>query len=149
MRLERLELSASPLSGVCSNQLSYKRIYYGGDNRDRTCDNIVMSDALYQLSYVTIYFGALGRTRTCNLSVRSRMLYPLRLQGHFVFGTTSRTRTYNLLFRRQMLFQLSYGGKIWKRWLDSNQQPSGYEPDNLPLIYIALFWYSYGDSNPS
>ena len=35
----------------------------------------------------------------------------------------------------------------WKRWRDSNPQPSGYEPDNLPLIYIAIVWWIVSGSN--
>ena len=31
---------------------------------------------------------------------------------------------------------------IWLRELDSNQRPSGYEPDELPLLHPAIFVHS-------
>ena len=45
--------STSRLSGVCSNQLSYKP-KYGGDNRIRTDDPLLAGQVLYQLSYTPI-----------------------------------------------------------------------------------------------
>ena len=53
--LNRLELSTSRLSGVCSNQLSYNPsgtpCGCGGDARIRTEDLLNANQALYQLSY--------------------------------------------------------------------------------------------------
>ena len=54
--LNRLELSTSRLSGVCSNQLSYNPLVplsgaCGGDARIRTEDLLNANQALYQLSY--------------------------------------------------------------------------------------------------
>ena len=60
-----LEPPTSRLSGACSNQLSYRSIYYakgscitegyfGGGNRDRTGDLLLARQALSQLSYTPI-----------------------------------------------------------------------------------------------
>ena len=52
--LGRLELPTSPLSGVRSNQLSYRPIKNsgnGGAKRDRTADLLDANQALSQLSY--------------------------------------------------------------------------------------------------
>ena len=48
--LGRVELPTSPLSGVRSNQLSY-RPKFGGAGRDRTGDLLNANQALSQLSY--------------------------------------------------------------------------------------------------
>ena len=48
--LGRFELPTSPLSGVRSNQLSYRPIT-GGAMRDRTADLLNANQALSQLSY--------------------------------------------------------------------------------------------------
>ena len=53
--LGRLELPTSPLSGVRSNQLSYKPI--GGAKQDRTADLLNANQALSQLSYSPIRLG--------------------------------------------------------------------------------------------
>ena len=43
----------------------------------------------------------------------------------------------------RLLYHLSYaatsqpGLEEWLRRLDSNQRPSGYEPDELPLLHAA------------
>jgi hypothetical protein len=50
--LGRLELPTSPLSGVRSNQLSYKP--NGGAKQDRTADLLNANQALSQLSYSPI-----------------------------------------------------------------------------------------------
>ena len=55
--LGRFELPTSPLSGVRSNQLSYRpRVHFpgretGGAMRDRTADLLNANQALSQLSY--------------------------------------------------------------------------------------------------
>ena len=52
--LSRLELLTSRLSGVRSNQLSYrpmKKINYGGDEENRTPDPLLARQVLSQLSY--------------------------------------------------------------------------------------------------
>ena len=51
--LGRLELPTSPLSGVRSNQLSYKP-KDGGAKQDRTADLLNANQALSQLSYSPI-----------------------------------------------------------------------------------------------
>ena len=55
--LGRLELPTSPLSGVRSNQLSYKPS--GGAKQDRTADLLNANQALSQLSYSPINKTAL------------------------------------------------------------------------------------------
>ena len=52
--LGRLELPTSPLSGVRSNQLSYKPSKSGGAKQDRTADLLNANQALSQLSYSPI-----------------------------------------------------------------------------------------------
>ena len=49
--LSRLELLTSRLSGVRSNQLSYRPIIYGGDEENRTPDPLLARQVLSQLSY--------------------------------------------------------------------------------------------------
>jgi hypothetical protein len=49
--LGRVELPTSPLSGVRSNQLSYRPSIAGGADRDRTDDLLSANQALSQLSY--------------------------------------------------------------------------------------------------
>ena len=49
--LGRFELPTSPLSGVRSNQLSYRPVVTGGATRDRTADLLNANQALSQLSY--------------------------------------------------------------------------------------------------
>ena len=51
--LTRLELVTSRLSGVRSNQLSYRPIY-GGDEENRTPDPLLARQVLSQLSYTPI-----------------------------------------------------------------------------------------------
>ncbi len=52
MGLGRVELPTSPLSGVRSNQLSYRPVLEaGGAGRDRTGDLLNANQALSQLSY--------------------------------------------------------------------------------------------------
>ena len=55
--LGRFELPTSPLSGVRSNQLSYRPLsgYAGGAERDRTDDLLNANQALSQLSYSPLY----------------------------------------------------------------------------------------------
>ena len=48
--LSRLELLTSRLSGVRSNQLSYRPLY-GGDEENRTPDPLLARQVLSQLSY--------------------------------------------------------------------------------------------------
>ena len=73
--LGRLELPTSPLSGVRSNQLSYKPIVWlgqisGGAKQDRTADLLRARQALSQLSYSPII---------CNmLSLVSTRVFPRR-----------------------------------------------------------------------
>ena len=54
--LTRLELVTSRLSGVRSNQLSYRPIY-GGDEEIRTPDPLLARQVLSQLSYTPTESG--------------------------------------------------------------------------------------------
>ena len=56
--LTRLELVTSRLSGVRSNQLSYRPIY-GGDEEIRTPDPLLARQVLSQLSYTPIVYRVL------------------------------------------------------------------------------------------
>ena len=63
--LGRLELPTSRLSGVRSNRLSYKPVWfsvylvshshYGGDEEDRTPDPLLARQVLSQLSYTPVW----------------------------------------------------------------------------------------------
>ena len=61
--LTRLELVTSRLSGVRSNQLSYRPIY-GGDEEIRTPDPLLARQVLSQLSYTPIYREIFSQNQT-------------------------------------------------------------------------------------
>ena len=46
-----LEPSTSSVTGWHSNQLNYRTAIYGGTNRARTCDPLLVRQVLSQLSY--------------------------------------------------------------------------------------------------
>ena len=58
--LKGLEPSTSAVTGRRSNQLNYKAVY-GGNNRARTCDPLLVRQMLSQLSYApkSVVFPAL------------------------------------------------------------------------------------------
>ena len=47
-------------------------------------------------------------------------------------GAGDEGRTRDIQLGRLTLYQLSYSRNFWWRGKDSNQRPSGYEPDELP-----------------
>ena len=53
--LSGLEPLTSRLSGVRSNQLSYRPIIYGGDEENRTPDPLLARQVLSQLSYAPVF----------------------------------------------------------------------------------------------
>ena len=61
------EPSTSGVTGRHSNQLSYWAIknFYGGRNRDRTCDPLLVRQVLSQLSYATVIWWPLGESNPC------------------------------------------------------------------------------------
>ena len=82
--LTRLELVTSRLSGVRSNQLSYRPIY-GGDEEIRTPDPLLARQVLSQLSYtptnrdcysilISLSANGLEWTRTTDLTLIRRAL---------------------------------------------------------------------------
>ena len=64
--LTRLELVTSRLSGVRSNQLSYRPIY-GGDEEIRTPDPLLARQVLSQLSYTPIYRDILSKPNNARM----------------------------------------------------------------------------------
>ena len=79
-----LEPSTSSVTGWRSNQLSYRAIF-GGNNRARTCDPLLVRQMLSQLSYAPAY-----RERSAGTSLpRKRLCYNISLnivcQGNFFF----------------------------------------------------------------
>src|SRR5437899_7960289 len=96
---------------------------HGGAGWTRTTDNAIMSRALYHLSY-----GTAGTSLTSGLSSRLQLLF---LSAVLVDG--------DALSLVHGLGHECTGGleKEWLRSLDSNQGPSGYEPDELPLLHSA------------
>jgi hypothetical protein len=53
-----LEPSTSSVTGWHSNQLNYRTAYFGGNNRARTCDPLLVRQVLSQLSYAPTGFPA-------------------------------------------------------------------------------------------
>ena len=51
-----LEPSTSSVTGWHSNQLNYQAAFFGGTNRARTCDPLLVRQVLSQLSYAPTFF---------------------------------------------------------------------------------------------
>ena len=62
-----LEPSTSGVTGRRSNQLNYRAIF-GGNNRARTCDPMLVRHVLYQLSYAPKSFVSLTRDDFVSIS---------------------------------------------------------------------------------
>ena len=101
---------------------------HGGAGWTRTSDNAIMSRALYHLSYGTAA-PTLGALASC-LGARLQLLLLLpvlrdRDALSLVHFLPARMRGWGL-------------GSEWLRRSDSNRRPSGYEPDELPLLHSAM-----------
>src|SRR5207244_11702447 len=101
---------------------------HGGAGWTRTSDNAIMSRALYHLSYGTAA-PTLGALASC-LGARLQLLLLLpvlrdRDALSLVHFLPARMRRWGL-------------GSEWLRRSDSNRRPSGYEPDELPLLHSAM-----------
>lgn len=80
-----------------------------GDRRVRTFDPLVNSQLLFLLSYIAIY----------------GLLFQYQLLTGFFYPSPNHIKE-----------ELNDKFKL-QRW-DLNPRPSGYEPDELPLLYSAL-----------
>ena len=72
-----LEPSTSSVTGWRSNQLSYRARLYGGNNRARTCDPLLVRQVLSQLSYAPV-----PAVLTCLLLVRTSHASGLFILSH-------------------------------------------------------------------
>ena len=68
-----LEPSTSGVTGRRSNQLNYRAIF-GGNNRARTCDPMLVRHVLYQLSYAPKSFVSLTRDDFMSISEGGRFV---------------------------------------------------------------------------
>ena len=66
-----LEPSTSSVTGWRSNQLSYRAKFFGGNNRARTCEPLLVRQMLSQLSYAPL-------RATTNVSFRKPKRLPRR-----------------------------------------------------------------------
>jgi hypothetical protein len=65
-----LEPSTSGVTGRRSNQLNYRAKCFGGNNRARTCDIMLVRHALYQLSYAPLQTAVVVATKVIILNHR-------------------------------------------------------------------------------
>ena len=99
----------------------------GGPYRDRTCDQSVMSRALYRWAKGP---GSGSEIWTHDRPGMSRMLY--RWATPPLIGGADRSRTDDLLCAKQALYQLSYSPNFWSGRQDLNLRPLGPKPSALP-----------------
>ena len=59
-----LEPSTSSVTGWRANRLHHRAMFYGGNNRARTCDLLLVRQMLSQLSYAPVCFGVLLTSAT-------------------------------------------------------------------------------------
>src|SRR5260370_19650658 len=109
---------------------------HGGAGWTRPSDNAIMSRALYHLSYGTSCAGV-------RLTSRLRSCLELALLDSVLGDRDALPLVHpkHSLIRTKPGCPRLRGCCNWLRRLDSNQRPSGYEPDELPLLHSAIGLY--------
>ena len=134
MGLNGLEPSTSRLSGVRSNQLSYRPISKAGDE-NRTRDNSLEGCGFTTKLHPHIIFKWRGTESNCRHKELQSFALPTELPSHLTVHMGFEPMISSVTGRRDK--PLLQWTKL--RELDLNQRPSGYEPDELPDCSIPRY----------
>src|SRR5260370_15883332 len=103
-----------------------------------------MSRALYHLSYGTAQAGRKPDALSGEDPILRFAAAPSACASSSVAWPAPLACSGSSLLQKNEAEPSMYGSAVGSRWLrrlDSNQRPSGYEPDELPLLHSALEVY--------